>query len=76
MKQLLDCFHGGTLWLNKIIPIIVDLIASITGLPKAEEDPVQYIRMRDTDKKLAKQPKERFGSHCYGHAYHIYSINS
>ena len=38
-RQLLTCFHRGMLWLNTPIPVIVDLIASITGLPKAGEDP-------------------------------------
>ena len=50
VKQLLACFHGGTLWLNTPIPVIVNLIASITGLPKAREDLVQYIHGRDMDK--------------------------
>ena len=76
VKKLLACFHGGTLWLNKPIPVIVDLIASITGLLKAREDPTQYICGRDTDKKLAKQLKERFGLQWDGHAYRINSINS
>ena len=58
VKQLLACFHGGTLWLNTSIPVTVDLIASITGLLKAGEDPAQYIRGRYMDKKLAKQLKE------------------
>ena len=61
VKKLLACFHGGTLWLNMLILVTVDLIASITGLSKAGEDPVQYIRGRDTDKKLAKQLNECFG---------------
>ena len=39
MKKLLDSFHGGTLWLNTPILVTIDLIASITGLPKAGEDP-------------------------------------
>ena len=39
MKKLLAFFHGGTLWLNTSIPVIVYLIASITGLSKAMEDP-------------------------------------
>ena len=50
VKELLSCSHGGKIWLNTPIPIIVDLIASITGLSKAGEDPVQYIHRRDTDK--------------------------
>ena len=61
VKQILAYFHGGMLWLNTPIPITVDLIASIKGLPKAGEDSAQYIRRRDTDKKLAKQLKECFG---------------
>ena len=39
VKQLLACFHGGTIWLNTLIPITVDLIASIIGFPKVREDP-------------------------------------
>ena len=39
VKQILAYFHGGTLWLNTPIPILVDLIVSITSLPKAGEDP-------------------------------------
>ena len=54
VKKLLACFHGGTLWLNTPIPVTVDLITSITGLSKAGEDSTQYIRGRDTDKRLAK----------------------
>ena len=38
LKQLLSCFHGGTLWLNTLIPVTVYLITSIIGLPKAGED--------------------------------------
>ena len=76
VKQLLACFYGGTLWLNTMIPITVDLIASITGLLKVGDDPTQYIQGRDTDKKLAKQLKEHFGLQRDGHAYRIDSINS
>ena len=76
VKQLLACFHGGTLWLNTPIPVTVDLIASIMGLPKAGEDPTQYIRGRDTGKRIMKQLKERFGLQRDGHAYRIDSINS
>ena len=76
VKQLLACFHGGMLWPNMSIPFTMDLIASITGLLKVGEDPTQYIHGRDTDKRLAKQLKERFGLQRDGHAYHIDSINS
>ena len=69
VKKLLACFHGGTLWLNTPIPIIIDLIASITSFPKAGEDLTQYISGRDTDKQLAKQLKECFGLQWDGLSY-------
>ena len=62
--------------MNTPIPVTVDLIASITGLPKVGEDSMQYIRGRDMDKKLANQLKERFSLEQDGRAYHIDSINS
>ena len=46
--------------MNTSIPVTVGLITKITSLPKAGEDPVQYIRGRDMDKKIVKQLKERF----------------
>ena len=47
--------------MNMLISMTIYLITSITGLLKVGEDPTQYIRGRDTDKKLAKQLKEHFG---------------
>ena len=76
VKQLLACFHGGTLWLNTSIPVTINLIASITGLPKVGEDPTQYIRGRDTYKKLAKKLKEHFCLQRDGHSYRIDNIKS
>ena len=62
--------------MNEPIPVTIDLIASITGLPEAGEDLAQYLRGWDTDKKLAKQLEECFGSQRDGRAYRIYNINS
>ena len=76
VKQLLAYFHGGMLWLNEPIPVMVDLIANIMGLSKAGEDLTQYIGGRDTNKKLVKQLKERFGLHHDGRAYHVDNINA
>ena len=76
VKQLLACFHGGTLWLTTLIPVTVDLIAIITGLSKVGEDPTQYIYGRDTDKKLAKKLNEHFGLQWDGCTYRIDNINS
>ena len=76
IKKLLACFHEGTLWLNTPILVTVELIASITILLKAREDPTQYICRRDANKKLAKQLKDRFGLQRDGRTYRIDSINS
>ena len=62
--------------MNEPILFMVELITSITGLSKAREDPTQYIRGRDTDKKLSKQLKERFGLQRDNCAYRIDNINS
>ena len=59
-----------------LIPVTADLIASITNLSKAGEDPAQYICGRYTNKKLSKQLKERFDLQFNGCAYRIDSINS
>ena len=61
IKQLLAYFHGGTLGLDTPIVVTVDMISEIMGLLKAREDPAQYLRGRDNDKKLAQQLKERYG---------------
>ena len=62
--------------MNTSIPVIVDLIASITGLPKAGEDPVQYIHGSDINKRIAKQLKERFGLQSDHRAYRMDRIHS
>jgi hypothetical protein len=33
IKQLLVVTHGGDVWLNKLVPITIELITQITGLP-------------------------------------------
>ena len=33
VKQLLVCFHGGYIWMNKPYEVMTDLISAITGLP-------------------------------------------
>jgi hypothetical protein len=39
VKQLLARVHGGILWMDRPVPINVDLIATITGLPTDREKP-------------------------------------
>ena len=42
-KQLLVCFHGGYLWLNKPYEVMVDLIFEITSLLGKGIDPALYL---------------------------------
>ena len=53
VKQLLACFHGGTLWLDTLVAIEVDLISDIRRFPNDGPDPSQYFKGRDNDKRLA-----------------------
>jgi hypothetical protein len=39
VKQLLARVHRGILWMDRPVPINVDLIATITGLPTDGEKP-------------------------------------
>ena len=40
IKHLLACFHGGILWLETTVTIMVDLISDIMGLPKDGPKPL------------------------------------
>ena len=57
------------------IPVTIDLDIDIKRLPKVGEDPTQYFRGWDNDKKLSQQFKERFGLHRNGRTYRIDNIN-
>ena len=74
-KQLLAYFHGGILWLEKMIAVMVALISEITWLPKDGTDPSQYFRGRDNDNKLAEKINKRHGLQRDGWAYRVDSIN-
>ena len=75
VKQILACFHGGMLWLDTPIVIMVDLISEITGFPKDGPDPSQYFKGRDNDKRLAARLKEKYDLQCDDIAYRIENIN-
>ena len=38
VKQLLVHFHGGYLWLDELLAVVVELILAIMGLPKDGPD--------------------------------------
>jgi hypothetical protein len=59
VKLLLSCIHGGTLWLDPPVSIDTALIAWITGLPKAGEDPTTLFN-KAGERALSEAMKEKF----------------
>ena len=53
IKYLLVCFYGGRIWLNDPIPVMVDIIFDIMGLPKVDKDLAQYFRGWDNEKRIS-----------------------
>ena len=53
--------HGGDIWLEKPIPITVDLIAQITGLPIQGMDPMLILDNKSKEKALAEEIKKKYG---------------
>lgn len=54
--------HGGTLWLDRAISIYIELIARITGLPSAGEDPARLFPGKGKDKELADKMMNKYGT--------------
>ena len=60
VKQLLVFFHDGFLWLGKPIPIDVELIAVIKGLPFVGMDLTPLLK-KDQEATIAASMKEKYG---------------
>jgi hypothetical protein len=54
IKQLLAVMHGGDVWLDKPVPITIELIAQITGLPIQGMDPMLILDDKSKEKALAE----------------------
>jgi hypothetical protein len=61
VKQLLAVTHGGDIWLDKAILIIVDLIAQIIGLPTRGMDPTLILDDKSKEKALVEEMKKKYG---------------
>ena len=59
VKQLLVCFHGGYLWLNKPYEVMVDLVLDIIGLPWQGVDPSPYLH-KDGEKLDKNDMKNKY----------------
>jgi hypothetical protein len=62
VKKLLAVTHGGEKWLDKPVPIIVELITQITGLPTQGMDPALILDNKSKEKVLAEEMKKKYGS--------------
>jgi hypothetical protein len=60
IKQLLAVTHGGDIWLDKPVPIVVELIANITGLPIRGMDPALFLDDKTKEKALAEEMKKKY----------------
>jgi hypothetical protein len=58
-EDVAHCVHGGTLWLDPPVSIDTALIACITGLPKAGEDPTILFN-KEGERALSESMKEKF----------------
>jgi hypothetical protein len=59
---MLSVTHGGEIWLDKLIPITVDLIAQITRLPIQGMDPALVLGDKSKEKVLVEEMKKKYGT--------------
>ena len=69
VKVLLSCMHGGYLWLDCRVDIIIDLIHQITRLSKTGADPVTHFMGKDQDRKLSTLLIKKYNLTRGGQAY-------
>jgi hypothetical protein len=62
VKKLLAVMHGGDIWLDKPVPITVELITQITGLPTGGMDPALILDDKSKEKTLAEEMKKKYGT--------------
>jgi hypothetical protein len=62
IKKLLAVTHGGDIWLDKPIPITIELIMQITGLPIQGMDPTLILDDKSKEKALAGEMKKKYGT--------------
>jgi hypothetical protein len=55
VKKILSRVHGGILWMDKSVPIDVDLIAKIIGLSTSDVNPEDYLYNKVRDKEVAEE---------------------
>jgi hypothetical protein len=61
VKQLLAVMHGGDVCMEKSIPITIELITQIIGLPIRGMDPTLILNDKSKEKALAEKMKNKYG---------------
>jgi hypothetical protein len=75
VKKILETMHGGILWMDSPIPINVDLIVSIIGLPTDGEMLEKYLEEKMKEKSISDEIKEKYGMETGSKGITISDIN-
>jgi hypothetical protein len=75
VKKLLERVHKGILWMDRPVPINVDLITTITEIPIDGEKSEQYLEDKSKEKSISDEIKEKYGSERGNIGIRINDIN-
>ena len=68
-------FHGGVLWLGKPLPVDIQLISTITGLPFTGVNPTPLLK-KDQEATIATWMKKKYDVVRSKRGFLIHSINN
>jgi hypothetical protein len=75
IKKLLARVHGGILWMDKSVPIIMDLIAAIMGILTDGEKTEKYLEDKTRAKSISDEIKAKYGTERSNRGIKINDIN-
>jgi hypothetical protein len=62
IKRLLVVMHGWDIWLDKPVPLTIEIITQITGLPNRGMDPVLILDDKSKEKALTEEMNKKYGT--------------
>ena len=74
IKVLLSYMHGGHLWLDCRVDIMINLIHLITGLRKTSVNPMTHFMAKDQEKNLVVRLINKYNLTRGGQAYDAMQI--
>jgi hypothetical protein len=75
VKKLLERVHGGILWMDRPMPIIVYFITTITEIPMDEENLEKYLEDKTKEKSISDEIKAKYGIERGNRGIKISDIN-